>query len=220
MTAAALKAYRGMGMEGSVARWYEQTTRKDLEPFRSLARRLQGIIPAGDVLEVAPGPGFLSIEFARTGDYKVTGLDVSKTFVELARKKAAQERVQVEFLEGNASAMPFADNSFDLLVCRAAFKNFSEPKKALEEMYRVLRPGGAALIIDLSRDTPMKAIKKYVDHMGVGLLSRWMTLFTFRFVLLRRAYTPQEILQMLADIPFRRKEVTNADLGIEVWLAK
>ncbi len=220
MTAATLKGYRGIGMEGSVARWYDKTTRKDMNQYRKLSARLTGVLPPGDVLEVAPGPGFLAIELARTGKYNVTGLDVSKTFVDLARKNAAQAGVQPKFLQGNASAMPFADNSFDLLVCRAAFKNFSEPEKALAEMHRVLRPGGTGLIIDLRRDTPMSEIKRYVNTMGAGALNRWVTLFTFRFMLLKRAYTKPELERMLTNIPFGKKEVRSAELGFEVWLQK
>jgi ubiquinone/menaquinone biosynthesis C-methylase UbiE len=219
--AAAVKGYRGLGMEGSVARWYEKTTGKDMSQFERLAERLAAGLPEGGrVLEVAPGPGFLSIELARSAKYKVTALDVSRTFVEIARKNAAEAGVQVDFRQGNASAMPFAEDSFDLLVCRAAFKNFSEPEKALSEMRRVLRPGGIGLIIDLRRDTPMPEIRKYVAHMGAGLLSRWITLFTFRFMLLKRAYTKREFEQMLSGIPFHKKEVRIADLGVEISLQK
>ncbi len=49
--------------------------------------------------------------------------------------------------------MPFESETFDFLLCRAAFKNFTEPLQALREMCRVLKPGGRALIIDLRRDT-------------------------------------------------------------------
>lgn len=223
MATATLKGYRGIGMEGSIARWYDKTTRKDMDQFSKLARRLESVLPPGDVLEVAPGPGFLAIELARSGKFKVTGLDVSKTFIELAQKNAAKAGVQpgfLQFLRGNASAMPFVDNSFDLLVCRAAFKNFSEPVKALVEMHRVLRPGGTGLIIDLRRDTPMSEIKNYVNNMGVGAVSRWMTMFTFRHMLIKRAYTKAEFEEMLARIPFHKKEVRVADLGVEVWLQK
>ena len=220
MTTATLKGYRGMGMEGPVAHWYDKTMRKDMDQYSKLAARLAAVLPCGDVLEVAPGPGFLAIELARTGKYKVTGLDVSKTFIDLARKNALAAGVQPVFREGNASAMPFEDNSFDLLVCRAAFKNFSEPEKALAEMYRVLRPGGTGLIIDLRRDAPISQIKNYVNNMGAGALSRWFTLLTFRFMLLKRAYTKPEFERMLANIPFGKKEVRLADLGVELWLQK
>ncbi len=143
MTAVAQKGHRGPGLEGSVARWDEKNTRKDMTEFRRLAKRLSALLPeGGEVLEVAPGPGFLAIELARGGKLRVTGLDISRTFVEIARKNAAEAGERPEFHLGNASDMPFKDNSFDLLVSRAAFKNFSAPEAALREMRRVLKPGG------------------------------------------------------------------------------
>lgn len=223
MTATVQKGYKGMGMEGSVARWYDKTTRKDMPEFRKLAERLRAVLPDGsDVLELAPGPGFLSIEMAKGGKLRVIGLDISKTFVGLARRNAAEAGVKVNFIEGNASAMTFVDSSFDFLVCRAAFKNFSQPQKAFQEMYRVLRPGGTALVIDLLRDTPMSAISAYVDNIGVGLVNRIMMKSTFRHVLLKRAYTTQEFTQMLAKIPFRKTEMRQVPggVGIEIWCSK
>jgi ubiquinone/menaquinone biosynthesis C-methylase UbiE len=221
MTKTMEKGYKGMGMEGSIARWYEKTTRKDMDQYRELAGRLETNLPAGaSVLEVAPGPGFLAIELAKSGKFRVTALEISKTFVALVRKNAANAHVTVDVHEGNASAMPFADNSFDLLVCRAAFKNFSEPVKALAEMHRVLRPGASGVIIDLRRDTPMSAIREYVNGIGIGRINRWMTLLTFRFMLLKRAYTRQEMEQMLAQVPFRRTEIHEAPIGMEVWFEK
>jgi ubiquinone/menaquinone biosynthesis C-methylase UbiE len=215
------KGYKGMGMEGSVARWYEKNTRKDMNQYQELAIRLESnLSAAADVLEVAPGPGFLSIELAKSGKLHVTALEISKTFVELAGRNAADAHVNVDIQQGNASAMPFRDDSFDLLVCRAAFKNFSEPVKALREMHRVLRPGASGVIIDLRRDTPMSAIREYVNGSGLSRINRWMTLLTFRFMLLKRAYTRPEIEKMLAQVPFRRAEVHEIAIGMEVWFEK
>lgn len=135
------KAYRGMGMEGPIARWYDRTTRKDMPEYEREARQFDGMLPAGgDIFEIAPGPGFLAIELAKRGRHRVTGLDISKTFVGIARKNAEFANVKIDFRHGNASRMPFGDNSFDFVVCRAAFKNFSEPLAAIAEMQRVLRP--------------------------------------------------------------------------------
>lgn len=221
MTKTMAKGYKGMGMEGSVARWYEKTTRKDMNEYRELAIRLEASLPAGsDVLEVAPGPGFLSIEVARSGKLHVHALEISETMVELTARNAATANVNVDIQQGNASAMPFAENSFDLLVCRAAFKNFSEPVTALKEMHRVLRCGGSGVIIDLRRDTPMSAIREYVNEIGIGRINRWMTLLTFRFMLLKRAYTRDEIEQMLEKVPFRRTEMHQNSIGMEVWFEK
>src|ERR1700722_11974193 len=85
----AAKAYRGMGMEGGIARWYDRTTRKDMPQFQALAARIAALVPARSaVLEVAPGPGFLSIELAKHG-FDLCAVDISETFVDLARRNAA-----------------------------------------------------------------------------------------------------------------------------------
>ena len=215
------KAYRGLGMEGSVARWYERTTRRDMEEYRRLALRFAAGLPeGGDVLEVAPGPGFLSVEMAKTGRLRVTGLDISRTFVELARRNAEQVGVRVDFQNGNASQMPFPDGSFDFLVCRAAFKNFSDPVGALREMRRVLRPGRKGVVIDLRRDTSMAEIRKYVAGLELSRASALFTNLTFRFMLLKRAYTQQEFQAMLDRVPFASTRIDANAIGMEVWFER
>ena len=64
--------------------------------------------------------------------------------------------------------MPFVDNTFDFLLCRAAFKNFAQPVHALQEMCRVLKPGGQGLIIDLRKDASMEDISHHVEGIGAG----------------------------------------------------
>jgi ubiquinone/menaquinone biosynthesis C-methylase UbiE len=215
------KAYRGLGMEGSIARWYDKTTRRDMPEFERLAGQIDELLPrGGDILEVAPGPGFLSIELARRGRHRITGLDISRTFVEIARKNAEAARVSVDFRHGNASTMPFADSSFDFVVCRAAFKNFSEPVNAIAEMHRVLRPGGKGVIIDLRRDASMAMISTYVDRLGVNVWNGLFMKFTFRFMLIRRAYTIQQFKDMLAKVPFSRTWIEANEVGLEAWFEK
>src|SRR5271155_3464553 len=151
--ASAAKAYKGLGMEGWIARWYAANTGKDLSDFTAQARKLAAsLAPGAAVLEVAPGPGYFAIELARAGNFRVTGLDISATFIDLARRSAAAAGVETDFRRGDAAQMPFESNTFDAIFCRAAFKNFSEPVAALKEIRRVLKPGATALIIDLRRD--------------------------------------------------------------------
>jgi ubiquinone/menaquinone biosynthesis C-methylase UbiE len=210
-----------MGMEGAVAKWYAALTKKSMEELKSLARRTAQQIPGtSSVLEVAPGPGYLAIELSKLGNYQITGLDISETFVEIARENAAKAGVGVDFLRGNASRMPFKDESFDFLLCRAAFKNFSEPKLALEEMYRVLKPGGQALIIDLRRDASMESISQAVKDMNVGALNEIITKLTFRYMLLKRAYTKSEFEQMISQTKFHHSEIQENPIGFEILLSK
>ena len=221
MTAATQKAYIGMGMEGPIARWYEKTTRRDLDEFRKLAARLAAMLPAGgDILEVAPGPGFLAVELARNPALHITALEISKTFVELARKNAAEACVPVNIVQGNAAQMPLPDSSFDLIVCRAAFKNFAQPSHALAEMRRVLRSGGKALIIDLRKDVSMTEINRYFDRIQLSAWDRWVTRLTFRLMLLKRAYTVSAMQALIAPIGFANTRIDTSDIGMEVWLEK
>ena len=221
MSQVSAKAYKGLGMEGVVAKWYAATTKKSMEDFRALARRVaQEIRPNSAVLEVAPGPGYFTIELAKLGTFRVTGLDISKTFVDIARRNARQSGVNAAFEVGNASSMPFESSTFDFLLCRAAFKNFAEPVRALQEMYRVLKPGGRALIIDLRRDTPQKAVNQMVDEMHLGLGSAVLTKLTFRFMLLKRAYTRSEFEQFLSQTQFGKVDIQESLTGLEVWLEK
>lgn len=217
----ATKAYKGMGMEGPVARWYAKITHKDIAEFQALAKRLAEGLPEGSrLLEVAPGPGYLAIELAKFGKYNVTGLDISNTFVELGTHHAAEAGVSVDFRQGNASDMPFGDDSFDRVVCRAAFKNFAEPVRALAEMRRVLTSGGRAVIIDLRKDTPRETINAHVDHMGLGAASSIMTKLTFRFMLLKRAYTRRDFEDFIGQSGFERAEIREEPMGFEIWLRK
>jgi ubiquinone/menaquinone biosynthesis C-methylase UbiE len=221
VNSATAKPYKGLGMEGTIARWYAALTRKSLDDFRTLARRLAAQIPPqGSILEVAPGPGYLAIELAKLGDYQITGLDISETFVEIARGNALKAKLRIDFRRGNASAMPFDDETFDFLVCRAAFKNFTEPLHAIEEMYRVLKPGGRALIIDLRREASRESIKKAIDGMVLGAINGLITKLTFRFMLLKRAYTKREFENFASRTKFSGAEMQEDLIGLEVLLSK
>jgi ubiquinone/menaquinone biosynthesis C-methylase UbiE len=215
------KAYKGMGMEGRVAKWYAKTTRNAMDDFKALAKRMsEGLAEGSSVLEVAPGPGYFAIELAKLGNYKISGLDISKTFVDIASKNARGEGVEVNFQHGNASSMPFEDHTFDRIVCRAAFKNFADPVGALEEMHRVLRPGGKALIIDLRKDTPKDVIDEHVDKMKIGPLDSAFTKLAFRTFLLKRAYTRDDFTKFIAESGFQKSEIREEPIGFEVWLTK
>ncbi len=217
------KAYKGMAMEGFVATWYAKNTAKDINRHQGMAARMSKLLaPGACVLEVAPGPGFFSIELAKMGEYKITGLDISNSFVEIARKNAAAAGVSVDFRQGNASAMPFAANTFDFLFCQAAFKNFTQPVQAIAEMHRVLRPHGLAVILDLRRDATLDDINRYVKTMGVNRVNEWMTRLTFRQFLLKNAHSEGEMETMVAQTPFGvcRTEHGDDHISLEVWLQK
>jgi ubiquinone/menaquinone biosynthesis C-methylase UbiE len=197
------KGYKGLAMEGLVARWYARIRRSgsQIQEWRKQAAHLTGSLPDGaDVLEVAPGPGYFAIELARLGRLHVTGLDISHTFVALARANARQAGVSVDFQQGNAASMPFADASFDLIICQAAFKNFSQPGQAIDEMYRVLRGGGMAVIQDMWKEASDATIRQEVNPMRLGPVNAFLTRRALG-MLRRRAYTQEQFEPSPARAP-------------------
>jgi ubiquinone/menaquinone biosynthesis C-methylase UbiE len=215
-----MKPYRGLAMEGPIASWYAKNTAKGADEFAALASRIAPTLsPAAAVLELAPGPGYLAIELARRGPWQITGLDISHSFVRIASENAARAGVTVAFRHGNAASQPFAADSFDFIVCRAAFKNFADPVGALTEMHRVLRPGGTALIVDMRSDAADTAIDDQVSRMKLGPISGLFTSAILKS-LRRRAYSRADFERMIAATPFGRGEINGSPLGFEVTLTK
>jgi ubiquinone/menaquinone biosynthesis C-methylase UbiE len=209
-------------MEGFIARWYARNMeRNEMAEYRRAAAAVSREAPAGgSVLEVATGPGYMAIELARLGRQSVVGLDISRTFVEIATRKAQEAGVAVQFHLGDASAMPFADSSFDFVACWSAFKNFADPLGALNEIHRVLRHGGGALIDDLRRDASIGAIEERVNGMGLSRTNTLITKWTFRHMLIKRALAKGEFERLLASSRFRRFEVGERPIELVVRLWK
>jgi ubiquinone/menaquinone biosynthesis C-methylase UbiE len=215
----AAKPYKGLAMEGIIATWYATVRAQDQELGIAVRQVSEALPTGGRILEVAPGPGTLAIELAKL-KYQVVGLDISKSFVEMAQTKARQAGVTAEFRHGNASDMPFDADTFDFIVCRAAFKNFTEPVQAIREMHRVLKPGGKALIIDLRRDASPEEINTTVNSMGLSWINRLLTKWTFKHVLLKNAYTKKQIQQFVSQTNFGKCEIRSDTIGMEIWLEK
>jgi ubiquinone/menaquinone biosynthesis C-methylase UbiE len=215
----ASKAYKGLAMEGLIASWYTKIRQND-EGRAVLLDKVSDHLPAGSrVLEVAPGPGYLAIELAQR-DYHVVGLDISASFVQIAKTKAREAGVAIDFQRGNASEMPFEGQVFDFIICCAAFKNFTEPVRAIQEMYRVLKPGGKALIVDLRRDASAEEIAAEIKKMGLNALNTMMTKLTFKHFLLKNAYTGDEIRRMVAQTEFTQLDIREDAIGMDIWLER
>lgn len=101
---------------------------------------------AGDVLEVAVGTG-LNLRFYPEGT-RLTGIDLSSGMLAIARDRASELGLSPDLRVGNAQALEFADATFDTVVCTISLCNIPDYGAAIEEMYRVLRPGGRLVLLD------------------------------------------------------------------------
>jgi ubiquinone/menaquinone biosynthesis C-methylase UbiE len=117
----------------------------------------------GSVLEVAIGTG-RNLPFYPAG-VQITGIELSPAMLAIARQRAGDLGIEADLRDGDAEALPFADNSFDTAVCVLSLCTIPDPAQAIAEMTRVLKPGGKLLLLDHigSRWSPVWAIQRLIE---------------------------------------------------------
>ncbi|MFI5123087.1 MAG: class I SAM-dependent methyltransferase, partial [Vicinamibacteria bacterium] len=133
-----------------------------------IARLLLGLGEGDFVLDVACGPGNFTREFARAvrPDGLAVGIDASRTMLERGGEELRRSgSPNLTLIRGDATALPFRDASFDASCCFAALHLFPEPFAALDEMRRVLKPGGRiALMTSVRRELTVKPLKPVLER--------------------------------------------------------
>jgi ubiquinone/menaquinone biosynthesis C-methylase UbiE len=214
-----VRKFKDLGIEGKKADEYDEFSRKyrlkDLKEYANLAT--SHIAEGGSVLEIATGPGYFCTELAKLGNFKITGLDISHDLVKIARMNAQQAGAKVDFQQGNASSLQFPDMTFDFVFCSWAIKNFMEPVKVLNEMYRVLKPGGIVLIIDLNQDATGQEWNRYSSSLGLrGMTAQFMKL-AFR-IQKGGAYSKSKFVELVNNTPFQRYDIQGVGINLHVYL--
>lgn len=126
----------------NVDRWWRRRTVRRVAPF--LAR------PDARVLDLCCGTGDLALALQRRSPSVVLGCDFSHPMLLRARRKAAGHALQPAFFEADALQLPLPDASVELVTAAFGFRNLANYRRGLEEMLRVLKPGGAAAILEFS----------------------------------------------------------------------
>jgi ubiquinone/menaquinone biosynthesis C-methylase UbiE len=165
---------------------------------RWLVRRALGLTSQGRAIDLGCGPGYLVVDLAaQAPGLSVTGIDLSPAMLQLAKAHAGSAGMdaRVGFKQADAQRIPVPDRSFDLVVSSFSLHHWGDPVAVLDEVARILRPGGSFLIRDLRRDLDVFS---------------WLFLWFARAFLvpagLRRAneplssrdaaYTPREMVQL------------------------
>ena len=113
-------------------------------------------------LDIGCGGGFLSEEFAHLG-CNVTGLDLSAASLAAAHNHARFEKLEINYLQGSASVLPFSSRSFDIVICCDVLEHLDSPESAVKEAARILKPGGLFLF-----DTINRTIQSYFETILIG----------------------------------------------------
>ena len=120
--------------------------------WRRRALKMTGVDASSEVLDVACGTGALAEAFRSAGARRVVGLDYTPAMLDVARQRArSSEFNDVEYIEGDAMALPFEDASFDVVSIAFGIRNVGDPDRAIGEFARVLRPGGRLVVLEFAQ---------------------------------------------------------------------
>jgi ubiquinone/menaquinone biosynthesis C-methylase UbiE len=174
---------------------------------------LQSGITNGHALEVGHGPGYLGLEWLKaTSGTSLTGLDISPDMKALAERNAAEYGLsaRVDYRLGNAASLPFEDGAFDAVFTNGSLHEWEEPLSVLDEIWRVLKPGGRFCVSDLRRDMN-------------GLLRTLMWLSTQPAAIrpglttsINAAYIPAELEVLLKQTCIEGARVSSNLMGITI----
>ncbi len=131
------------------------------------------------VLDVATGTGDMAIATATIHPCKIMGVDIADQMLEIGRKKISAKKLQdnITLQTGDSEQMPFADKSFDAVMCAYGVRNFEHLEAGLSEMSRVLRPGGKVVILEFSHpgSFPVKQLYNFYFRYILPVLGKWLS---------------------------------------------
>lgn len=137
--------------------------------YELVARDILGFCRAGSILDVGTGPGWLMIKLHRLSPgLELVGADISPSMVIRARKNMEKSGLaeEITIIENGAPNLAFDDGRFDAVVSTGSIHHWKDPEAGLNEIFRVLKPGGFALMYDLVGDTPSYVKKESARRFG------------------------------------------------------
>ena len=179
--------------------------------------------PSQKLLDVAGGTGDISFKFLkRAGSGHATVLDITENMLIEGRKRAEANQVldSLNWVVGDAMALPFTDNSFDVYTISFGIRNVTCPQEALNEAFRVLRPGGRLMVLEFSQ-IPVPLAQKAYDFYSFNVIPRMGKLIandrdSYQYLIesIRKFPNQETFLSMVRQAGFENANYRNLSLGI------
>jgi ubiquinone/menaquinone biosynthesis C-methylase UbiE len=169
-------------------------------------KEIKRYAPRGTLLDIGCGPGYLAAEIVRNyPELKVMGLDISQDMLDLAAKNLPANKIRL--IRGDAAALPLDEASIDFVVSSVSLHHWDNPEAAFREIYRVLRPGGRFLIMDIMRNAPF-LVYLFANVLNIFAPSELKRTQGARGSLYT-AFTPAELAVFIAPMSFKQTSITS-----------
>ena len=175
------------------------------------------------LLDVAGGTGDIAFRFLkRAGEGHATVLDLTEAMLVEGRQRAEAESMgdSLDWLVGDAMALPFADNTFDVYTISFGIRNVTRPQEALNEAFRVLRPGGRLMVLEFSQ-IPNDLMQKAYDLYSFNVIPEMGRVITgdrdsYQYLVesIRKFPDQETFLGMVREAGFEQAKYRNLSLGI------
>ena len=192
--------------------------------WKRFALELAGVRPRQRVLDLASGTGDLADRFADLvgPDGLVLMTDINASMLEVGRDRMINRghAGNMQFAQVDAESLPFPDDTFDLVTIAFGLRNVTDKQRALEAMYRALKPGGRALVLEFSkpRNRPLEKLYDLYSFKVLPQMGRWVAddAESYRYLAESiRMHPDQETLRgMMEQAGFERCDVHNLTGGI------
>ena len=176
--------------------------------------------PGARALDVACGTGDLSLALIAASGARVTGLDFCRPMLDLAARKAQGETGRAVFIEGDALSLPFENETFDAVTIAFGLRNLASVERGLDELRRVLKPGGRVAILEFSRPVVpgFNALFQFyfarvLPRIG-GMISGSQSAYTYLPASVSRFPSQKELAAMMRAAGFEAVEYQNLTGGI------
>ena len=188
---------------------------------KKAVRILKGYQPSR-VLDVATGTGDFAVETSRIQPKEIVGFDLSEQMIKVGIEKVKRLKLDhlISFKKGDSEDMPFEDRSFDAITVAFGVRNFENLEKGLQEFYRVLRPGGVAIVLEFSKPKyfPFKQLYKFyffhiLPRLG-GMISKDASAYSYLPESVMAFPDDQEFLKILAKVGFSESRQWRLTMGI------